>query len=362
MFDVSRMVPLEPASLSEGTEYGLAPYRNQVAGDAVFDVSTPGDAILMDPAYGLIYDGALVRSTGLYGRASELPPMPGDALANLGFLRVPFRRVPRRRVASRRELDAIVGGLDDRGRVEKYWRGQSREHLLTRDPATTWLLYGEPQAVEPSLLTSAGREAMAWEAILPIWSPIVRAHLDSVPTLSDLRDGLYRSYALRAFLLALGQHYGLPTSGLDVTTQLRVGLFFALHEFRREGDNVVCHRKEAGSGDSVLYCLIADPDVAVDYDELVPPLATAARPRAQTARFLATAWGQAPNACARMIFCAFYLAPGVDWGDDIPDCGEMFPDNDPFAEWLNCVGGFDLPPGAQELLSRYSSVISADSV
>ena len=359
-FDASRLEPLDRGLLEVGTELGLAPHRNEVAPDAVLGARAPGEDLLIDPAYGLIYDQAFANTVGLYGRSTEIPQMPGDELANVGFLRVPFRRVPRRRLRSRAELDRIVAAIDGRGRVVNYWRGQAREYLLERSPETRNLLYGGGRVIEPSILTSAGREGLAWETILPVWAPIVCTHLDLRPELEEWRTALYGSYRLRALLLALAQHYSLPSAGLDVTSSLRVGLFFALHEFERDGDRVICRRKPPDGGDSVLYSLVAQPKVAIDYDALVPPPMTAARPRAQSARFLANAWHRAPNACARMLFCAFYLDPAIDWGDDVPGCDEMFPSGDEFAAWLDAVSQRDLEPTARDLLARHAPVVDGD--
>lgn len=138
--------------------------------------------------------------------------MSGDELVNMGYLRVPFRRIPRRRINNRNELEAIGQTFDAGSIATIYWRGQDKEYLLDRDAATAWLLYGDPHALEPSLLTSAGRAGIDWETILPVWSPIVRAHLDANPKLHGLTAELYRSYRLRGLLLALAQHYGLPSA------------------------------------------------------------------------------------------------------------------------------------------------------
>lgn len=352
------MAHLDQGELAMGTEHGLAPFRNEVAPSAVIADRSPGDGLLVDPAYGLMYDEVFSNSTGLYGRSAEIPVMPGDELANYGFLRVPFRRVPRRKVKSRAELDAIASGFNGRGRTVGYWRGQAFEHLLERDSETGWLLYGSSSSMEPSLLTTAAREGINWEQNLPLWAPIVCAHLDRHPELAEWRERLYASYRLRALMLSLAQHYSLPSAGLDLTPSLVVGLFFALHTFEVDGDRVVCRRKEPGSGESVLYGLVAEPDVALDYDHLVPPLMTAARPRAQSARFLTPAWGRAPNACARMLFCAFYLDPAVDWGDDVPTCDQMFPRDDPFAAWLDDAKETLIYPDDKAMLSRYRPVVA----
>jgi len=350
------LVEIDEGVLREGAEQGLAFLRNVVSPDAIIGRSEGAPGLMMDPAYGTLFDRELIDSCGLYGRSSELPTMPEDQLANRGFLRVPYRRVPRRLLSGRDELDAITAGIETE-RMFPYWRGQSHEYLLERLPATRWLLYGETHVLEPSLLTSAGRRGMAWERVLQDWAPLVRAHLDQTAELADTRRDLYRSYRLRALLLALAQHYGLPSCGLDVTPDLQVGLFFALHEFEDVGEVVLCRRKAPGDGKSVLYLLVAYPELTVDYDKLIPSIMTAARPQVQQARFLATAWGYAPNACARSLVFALYLDPALDWGDDIPTCEQMFPSDDRFGNWLLGVKSLDLSPGATRLLSRYKPIV-----
>jgi hypothetical protein len=151
-----------------------------------------------------------------------------------------------------------------------------------------------------------------------------------------------------------------PVPGLDVTTELRVALFFALHTFSVEGEDLVCRRTPPGSGDCVVYCLVvAEPEWAIDYERLVPTLTTAARPRAQRARFLANAWRYARNGSARNIYCAFYLSPDVDWGEDVPSYREMFPSPDLFGDWLTHVQRCDVGSEAAALLAGYRRVVSA---
>ena len=71
-------------------------------------------------------------------------------------------------------------------------------------------------------------------------------------------DNLLGNFNLSELAISLAQHYGLPSVGLDATTDIDVALFFALHEFRDDPSRPgwqTCVRKAAGADLSVLYVL-----------------------------------------------------------------------------------------------------------
>jgi hypothetical protein len=142
--------------------------------------------------------------------------------------------------------------------------------------------------------------------------------------------------AFALFALALAQHYGLPSPGLDVCDSLDVALFFALWKYRRtEGVKAVYERLVSPSEMPVVYILAPSSVQELDWRLYRLERFPATRPDRQAARFLHTSWGYARNACARQIFAAFYLDLTGDY-DPIPTPAAMFPvaREDEFARFL----------------------------
>src|ERR1041385_1592206 len=126
------------------------------------EIRRTDEGLMIDRHYGLTYPTRELRPAAIYGPADELPPYSGDELSNAGFLRVPFRRIPRRIVRSRAEIEALLSSIRSADSdLKMLFRGQTREHLITRSPQTAQLLYGSDSVMEPSLTTSASRRSPA---------------------------------------------------------------------------------------------------------------------------------------------------------------------------------------------------------
>lgn len=288
-------------------------------------VESVSDEIVVDRNYGLAYTEMKLLPAAIYGAAEDLPCYSGDSLANDGFLRVPFRRIPRRIVRNRKELEEIVGGIrsgDKQLRI--LFRGQTKEHLIKRNVETSRWLYGADSVLEPSLATSASRRSPSLEAVMPEWCALLRMFIDQhrLPIEAGfMTDGSFRLYAL-----ALAQHYGLPTSGIDVTDRLEVALFFALMKFNKakDGPEATYAPREISTDLPVIYVLAPAENQQFDYErfhrEGFPP----GRPFAQSAFFMHIGWGHAENQCASRIFLALYLDPDGDFGP-IPSAKALFP-------------------------------------
>ena len=131
----------------------------------------------VDSFFGQVYTGVSVNSKGIYGITNEMPHYPEDELANFGYLRVPFRKIPRRIIKSKAELYALVHSLRRANPVpELLFRGQHTEYMLNRSKEASLFLYGNEDALEPSLFASAVRNgvdidefALAWTCILKVF-------------------------------------------------------------------------------------------------------------------------------------------------------------------------------------------------
>lgn len=226
------------------------------------------------------------------------------------------------------------------------YRGQYREYELHRHPAICQALYGDAEAREPSLLPSSARRTIDFDAALVEWCSLLNLylaeaprHVTNSPLARDIRDEaehLANSMNLYLYALALAQHYGLPSNGLDVTDDLDVALFFALSTFEETGDHgVLRHRRRHSGEPAVLYVFAIPSRFYFEFERHGPIDALALRPLRQTARFLHAGWGFSKNASARFLRAALYLDPTGDFGELPPSSG-LFPGTteDFFAEWL----------------------------
>jgi hypothetical protein len=333
------------------------------------------DRLFVDTYYGLCYDPWDDIPDALYGRTADLPEYAGESLANMGFLRVPFRRIPRRLVRNRAELEAIVNSItsaDDN--LTLLLRGQAKEHLIPRPPQARQVLYGDPKAIEPSLISSAVRRGKALEDHFPEWCALLQLFLRqqignvakwaSISTLQQMENArlkLTSTHHFALFALAMAQHYGLPSLGLDATTKIDVALFFALRKFEchpNEKHIHLCRQDFRRSEPSVIYLLSPTKPGQLEYESFRPTSFAASRPDQQAAHFIHTGWGMRKNAGALQLFLALYLDPDGDFGE-LPTVGYLFPymDDDPFGRFLEETTRNVGTQNIQELLQDFGWVV-----
>jgi hypothetical protein len=326
-------------------------------------IDRESDELILDQYYGQVYNVMPLRPAAIYGRTSELPAFNCDQLSNDGFLRVPFRRIPRRVVRNRAELEWIVGSIqstDENLRVQ--FRGQQREHLITRSARTTMWLYGEDTVLEPSVQTSASRRKPALETIVPEWCASIRLFLESRGTpISAADQKRMTSSAFLLFALGLAQHYGLPTAGLDVTDRLDVALFFALMRYDRPPGScrATYTRLEKPEDQPVIYVLAPAQRQQFLWSDVRFEGLPRGRPDCQSAQFIHIGWGYASNACARRIAIALYLDPDGDFGE-IPAPADVFPpcETDLFAGYLELLSKAKIPGSIGDILRDGFNVIT----
>jgi|CXWL01.1.fsa_nt_gi hypothetical protein len=304
------------------------------------EINFSSEDFVIDQYYGQVYNTMVLRPAAIYGRSKDLPAYSGDELENYGFLRIPFRRIPRRIVHSRWELQTLLSSIKSKdSNLRILLRGQTHEHFINRCPETTQWLYGEDTVLEPSLQTSASRRKPALEEILPEWCALLKIflRLEVEETALYSYDEFTTCYGFPLYSLALAQHYGLPTSGLDVTDNLDVALFFALMKYTKLTDShqATYSRIADTQHMPVIYVLAPTEQQQFNYENLRTEGFPHGRPDAQSAHFLHIGWGYSNNACANRIFLALYLDPEGDFGA-IPNPGELFPsgDKDRFATFL----------------------------
>lgn len=312
----------------------FSPFSNFTA------LNPPEESLLVDRYYGQVYHKRHLSPAAVYGRTADLPNFSGDDLANNGFLRVPFRRIPRRLIRSRRELDILLKSIRSADpSLKLLLRGQTHEYFVKRSPEVSQWLYGEDKVLEPSIVTSASRRSPVLEDVLPEWGTLLKIFTqlhDATRNHVSGPNGFNSSFGFPLFAIALAQHYGLPTSGLDLTTDINAALFFALMQYKKSNISAdATYVRADHKSPPVIYVLSVSERQQFSYDQFRPEGFPIGRPQAQSAFFMHVGWGHSINACARRVFLALYLDPEADWGP-LPSVEDMFPshDRDVFAEFL----------------------------
>lgn len=311
--------------------------------------------LCVDSQYGRAFDFILTESSAVYGFTDDLAAVSPQS--DLGYLRVPYRCVPRIRVGSRSEVNAIIDAIRSQpkpfadGRL--LLRGQTQEYFLGRSAAASNALYGDSEALEPSLPASATRKGQALEAVLPQWCFLIRCYqmglqLQMVNQLEPAqlqqlsasmasdRQRLEQTLDNQTIAFSLAQHYGLPSMGLDLTDRVDTALFFALHRFVTTDERKLQVMPSEGS--SVLYLFLLPERFCVEYARARPRIFPRGRPDAQLAWFSHMGWGYRRNQCAEYLAAALYLEPGGDFGP-LPRAEDLFPpaEEDPFGSLLEAV-------------------------
>ncbi|MFF7064438.1 FRG domain-containing protein [Pseudomonas sp. NPDC008258] len=326
-----------------------------------------GTPAYVDPLYGNCWSWTPAHGAAVYGLTEKLPEGPLDHLANGTFLRVPFRRVPVIEVRSIEEVRAIAGSVKSGDpNFSGVWRGQSTHYTTEKAGRTKdelLRLYGTEDVSEPSLLPSAARTKLYFPDSFGAWSALLDLYVHE----RALEQGMQRellsfvnSYRYRMWGFATAQHYGLPSVGLDVTDDINVALFFALHTFQTNADGVMTATRATASAAPIVYGLGGFSDHELFKDEnLAPRRLLCTRPAAQSAMFFSTGWGHAPNNAAQRIYVALKLVGHENWKFETqPTHYFPKPQHDEFLEFL-LERKSDLKiPVVQDLLSKIYHVES----
>ncbi len=314
-----------------------------------------------DPLYGNCWSWTPAYGAAVYGRTDDLPVGPLDDLANGTFLRVPFRRIPVIEVTSIDDVRAVARRMKSGDpNTSGVWRGQSGHYTTEKAGRTKdelLRLYGAEDANEPSLLPSAARTDLYFPDTFGAWSALLDLYVHERAREQGMRQELLNfanSYRYRMWGFATAQHYGLPSVGLDVTHDIDVALFFALHTFETNADGITTATRATSSASPIVYGLGGFTDHELFDDKMLAPrrlLCT--RPSAQSARFFSTGWGHAPNNAAQRIYVALKLIGHETWRFDLqPSRYFPKPPDDEFLRFLlECKSELKLPV-IQGLLSK----------
>jgi len=260
----------------------------------------------------------------------------------VGSVRSKHYAVPIIEIRSCDELARITGLLDaaaDRLKPTKHvapdarvwYRGQTRSYLLQRPELVSRFLFGRPGVQEPSLPGAAPRRRLNYFKVHSFLSTMLQAEIYRRGSRHgepfDLTYERWRELASSPGswdlgVMALAQHYGIPTTGIDVTHDPGVALWFATNALKRREDGQYTYRElsarnwPSSTADwPVIYAILPvvhSLDGAIRDIDLLKPLGIhALRPARQKGAFFMGATGLHRNRLAEALVCVLRLAPGA---------------------------------------------------
>lgn len=331
-------------SLSGDLENSVSSSAKSSKGISVLASNSEGRFI--DSYYQAIFSTSFLASQGLYGVNGIYRYLPRglDSYQESSF-RVKRNKVPQYKVDNIETLLEIVSQFKnsmESGR-NVYFRGQGKHHSLNRHPKINILLYGNEIVNELSLPTSASREGFDFDTFYArlqlhihammyadisaeefeelfehwkIWSHYPPCLNEKIINQNEKWFKLYYSYEWDLMIMALAQHYGVPTHGLDITTDLNVAIWFALNKWysyqeegreycwyktvEREEKNDICDYP-------VIYLVATDENLKHDLDQVEFSGLQALRPERQKANLHYGGWGLHTNICGEDVVAAIHL-------------------------------------------------------
>ncbi|WDP92320.1 MAG: FRG domain-containing protein [Desulfobacter sp.] len=287
---------------------------------------------ILDKYYRSPFTARVLESTGLLGANTVLRDHYADFYAGVdqvALIRCKHYSAPVIEVTSLNELRSLVDKIPSIDKNGVFFRGQTSFYELEREDRVKSLLFADSCNLEPSLLTSASRHGFDYDTLHFALRHYLQERVYSNNTLSnktarhEWRKQLSSpTCKIDYALMALAQHYGFPSHGLDVTLSLDVATWFATHKFtyndrgKSEYKNIVPKdwSSEPLHWPVVFACQMVTRSTNQslhDCHELADFGFRAKRPIAQQAKFFLGGHSDHQNRLAECVICAFRLRPNV---------------------------------------------------
>ncbi|MDD5160500.1 MAG: FRG domain-containing protein [Sulfuricurvum sp.] len=297
------------------------------------DIKHPG--FIMDKYYRSIFSGLeLDKEYAIYGENNVMRDHYADFYGSLKdkdyeLLRCKHYCMPIIDVNSIDLMKALISKIPKRSESGIFFRGQTSFYELQREDRVQKNLFGNSESKEPSLITSASRTNYNYDHLHFILKyflehEIVFKDYDNKKIKKNIfkkLEELKKSFHLKLdyAVMALAQHYGLPTHGLDVTTNLDVAVWFATNRFKMENDKATYTKMDTNEWNknkskwptvfvfqNVLNSTSSSLQDCVELEEIG---LKALRPQRQSAKFFHAAHSDHQNRLAESLVCAFRLCP-----------------------------------------------------
>ncbi|WP_159910960.1 FRG domain-containing protein [Pantoea sp. 18069] len=288
--------------------------------------------LMLDKHYRAAFWARKLGKQALFGARNVLRDHYTDFYNSLpieSLVRCKHYCAPVVRVHGMDELRSLSANIPIRSEGGVFFRGQGKLHLLARGADVQRMLFGDSCAREPSLVTAASRDTdYAYDDVhfaLRLFLEQKVALQDRIMGKSRLNDWqeMVRSPQCRLdrAIMALAQHYGLPTHGLDITRNPDVAAWFATNRYSKSN---VMARYEVMAPDTwpsseedwpvVVACQAVTHSTQGslhDCEDLDQFGFGSMRPAAQSALFFQGGHSDHVNRLAETVVCIFRLAPAV---------------------------------------------------
>jgi hypothetical protein len=335
--------------------YNINSIRNEIsssAGISTNKLSKKSD-FFIDTCYGKIYNNSKKAIEGLYGISSNMKYyFNNKELELVNELRVPFRKIPIYRVSKIKEIQDVISIIKkENPDYEILIRGQTKNYLLTRTDEEKQLFYGSTDIKEPSFLPSYLRKNFNEIFLQSMWNNKASDLFNDIgfnysKTLPEEKFSVYKkdinyiknTCLMTPFSLGIAQHYGMPSVGLDLTSDLDVANWFASNSMNigPSGSTTTKKVDSTQHKSSMIYIFRCPKDIVFDYQIVKPKVFPISRPDMQSAWFGHVGWGAASNQLASYLVCAFELSK--EYLDNITTNLErkLFPsiEDDPILEYF----------------------------
>lgn len=309
---------------------------------------------IIDSRYQRIFFSSVMNSSALYGKRGRRLEPALQKYDSYPKLRACNQVIPQIPVNHTEQLSEVVEAVKlAYPSKDIYFRGQSSHYNLNRAMMTNLFLYGDENIEELSLPTAASRTGFNFDSFSAqfqmqiqgiiysgfehrvfekyrqdweLWnnqSPFANTKLNEK---HEKFRKLFYSYEWDLMCMAIGQHYGLPTHGLDITTDLNVAHWFALNRWYSYEQNDKEYqwykpREKSLTGkiidNPVIYILAVEKGLKRDLDQVDYIDLQSLRPERQNAFLHYGGWGLHNNICAQDVKAAVFLTKKYDFKSDL---------------------------------------------
>lgn len=298
------------------------------------DYHHPG--FLVDKYYRATFTGRDIHTAeALYGAKNILRDHYEDFYKSIDYnelLRCKHYCAPIIDVSSKGEIEEIISRIPLRGSEQIVFRGQTKMRYIPRSDNIKRLLFGNSCSLEPSLITSSERGSYNYDNL----HFLLRYYFSQEFIFNKAKNKAdYSAYKkiwnelsldpmckFDYAIIALAQHYGLPTNGLDVTTDIDVATWFATNKYTIDDTGLSSYTalkadtwgKNSEDFPVIYVCQPVSNTTSLSLHscEILDKLGlNALRPERQSAKFFLGAHTEHQNRLAEAIVCAFRLLPST---------------------------------------------------
>lgn len=209
------------------------------------EVLHPG--LLLDKQYRSVFWARPIERQALYGARDVFRDHYGQfykELNSVETLRCKHYCVPVVEVSSMKELRQLITAIPLHSKEGIFFRGQSSLYLLDRPARVRKLLFGDSCSLEPSLSTAAARSQFDYDSLHFALRYFLEYYVLETGRKRETAEErrLFEQWKRESnsalceidyAVMALAQHYGLPSHGLDVTDDVEVAAWFATNTLKR---------------------------------------------------------------------------------------------------------------------------------